>query len=72
MLKRIFVLLVLTGAVLTTLGAAESEKISVPLKGIVILVPGFRAADISITDRNVISAEPIANDQIRVTGLAVG
>ena len=54
------------------LAAADSEKVSVPLKGILILTPGFRAGDINITDRAVISAEPIANDQIRVTGLAVG
>ena len=71
MLKKLSVLLILACA-LFTLGGAESEKISVPLKGIVILVPGFRATDISITDRNIISAETIANDQIRVTGLAVG
>ena len=54
------------------LQAADSEKVFVPLKGILILTPGFRAGEISITDRSVISAEPIANDQIRVTGLAVG
>ena len=71
MLKKMSVLLALACA-LFSLGGAESEKISVPLKGIVILVPGFRATDISITDRNIISAETIANDQIRVTGLAVG
>ena len=54
------------------LAAAESEKVFVPLKGILILTPGFRVGDINITDPGVISAEPIANDQIRVTGLAVG
>ena len=53
-------------------GAADSEKVFVPLKGIVILTPGFRAAEISITDQSIIAAEQIANDQIRVTGLAVG
>ena len=52
--------------------AAESENVVVPLKGILILTPGFRATDISITDREVISAEMFGNDQIRVTGLAVG
>ncbi|MBO4631623.1 MAG: pilus assembly protein N-terminal domain-containing protein [Lentisphaeria bacterium] len=67
---------ILTGfaaaAMLLGLSAADSEKIMVPLKGIVILSPGFKADDINITDRNIISAEPIANNQIRVTGLAVG
>lgn len=52
--------------------AVESENVVVPLKSIVILTPGFRAADISITDNKIISAEMLANDQIRVTGLAVG
>ena len=51
---------------------ADSERVFVPLKGIIILNPGFRAADVNITDRGVIAAEIIANDQIRVTGLAVG
>ncbi|MBQ9502629.1 MAG: pilus assembly protein N-terminal domain-containing protein [Lentisphaeria bacterium] len=51
---------------------ADSERVFVPLKGIIILNPGFRAADVSITDRGIIAAEIIANDQIRVTGLAVG
>ena len=67
---------ILTGfaaaAMLLGLSAADSEKIVVPLKGIVILSPGFKANDINITDRNIISAEPIANNQIRVTGLAIG
>ena len=71
MLKKLFVL---TAAVVAALvvGAADSEKVFVPLKGIVILTPGFRATDISITDPGIIAAEHIANDQIRVTGLAVG
>ena len=67
---------ILTGiaaaAMMLGLLAADSEKIVVPLKGIVILSPGFKAEDINITDRNIITAEPIANNQIRVTGLAVG
>ena len=71
MSKKIFVLLALAGA-LFSLKADESEKISVPLKGIVIVTPGFRAADVSITDKSIIAAEPIVNDQIRITGLAVG
>lgn len=71
MLKRIAAFILTAGLVFAA-AAEESEKISVPLKGIVILTPGFRAADLSITDRNIISAEQIANDQIRVTGLAVG
>lgn len=54
------------------LAAADSEKVFVPLKGIIILTPGFRAAEVNITDRSVIAAEQIANDQIRVTGLNVG
>ena len=68
--KFIAVTLLLT----LTLGAmaVESENVVVPLKGILILTPGFRATDISITDREVISAEMFGNDQIRVTGLAVG
>ena len=71
MLKKAFFLCALLGACLG-LAAAESEPVSVPLKGILVLEPGFRATDISVTDRGVIAAEPIANDQIRVTGLAVG
>ena len=70
MFKRMLAIFLCAG--LAFAAAAESENISVPLKGIVILTPGFRAADLNITDRNVISAEQIANDQIRVTGLAVG
>lgn len=71
MFKKFFFIAAAVGAALM-LGAAESEKIFVPLKGIVILTPGFRATEISITDPGIIAAEPIANDQIRVTGLAVG
>ena len=67
---------ILTGfaaaAMMLGLSAADSEKIVVPLKGIVLLSPGFKATDINITDRSIISAEPIANNQIRITGLAVG
>ena len=66
--------LTIVAAAVLTAGSvfADSERIFVPLKGIVILNPGFRVSDISITDRNIIAAEIIANDQIRVTGLAVG
>ena len=71
MFKKLFLLAAIFGACLG-LAAAESEAVTVPLKGILILEPGFRTADISITDRGVIAAEVIANDQIRVTGLAVG
>ena len=71
MLKKIFALIAMAGVAVGVM-AADSEKVFVPLKGIVILTPGFRATDINITDRGIISAEPIANDQIRVTGLAVG
>ena len=71
MLKKIFALIAMAGVAVGAM-AADSEKVFVPLKGIVILTPGFRATDINVTDRGIISAEPIANDQIRVTGLAVG
>ena len=70
MFKRVLAFFLCAGLVFAA--AAESENISVPLKGIVILTPGFRASDLNITDKNIISAEQIANDQIRVTGLAVG
>ena len=71
MFKR---LITVAALLLLPLGAmaVESENVVVPLKSIVILTPGFRAADISITDNKIISAEMLANDQIRVTGLAVG
>ena len=71
MFKKLFLLAALLGASLG-LAAAESEAVTVPLKGILILEPGFRTTDINITDRSVIAADVIANDQIRVTGLAVG
>ena len=71
MFKRFIAIAALLTLVLGAM-AAESENVVVPLKGILILTPGFRATDISITDKNVISAEMFANDQIRVTGLAVG
>ena len=71
MFKKFFAFIAVCGLALT-LGAADSEKVFVPLKGIVILTPGFRATGVSITDTGVIAAEPIANDQIRITGLAVG
>ena len=71
MFKKFFTFIFAAGLALG-LGAADSEKVFVPLKGIVILTPGFRATDISITDPGIIAAEPIANDQIRITGIAVG
>ncbi len=71
MFKKVLTWLAL-GAMSLCASAEESENVVVPLKGIVILSPGFRAGDVSITDPSVISAEPIANDQIRVTGLNVG
>ncbi|MBR6503598.1 MAG: pilus assembly protein N-terminal domain-containing protein, partial [Firmicutes bacterium] len=71
MLKRFLTVIALLGFVLCA-AAEESEKVFVPLKGIVVISPGFRPGDISVTDRGVISAELIANDQIRITGLSVG
>ena len=71
MFRKFFVLIAAAGLTLG-LRAADSENIHVPLKGIVILTPGFRTTDLSITDPRIIAAEPIGNDQIRVTGLAVG
>ena len=71
MFRKFFAFIAVVGLALG-LGAADSENVAVPLKGIVILTPGFRVTDLRITDPGVIAAEPIANDQIRVTGLAVG
>ena len=71
MFKKFFTFIAIFGLALG-LYSADSEKVIVPLKGIVIITPGFRATDIRITDAGIIAAEPIANDQIRITGLAVG
>lgn len=53
MFKRFIAIAALLTLVLGAM-AAESENVVVPLKGILILTPGFRATDISITDKNVI------------------
>ena len=47
MLKKIFALIAVAGVAVGAM-AADSEKVFVPLKGIVILTPGFRATDINI------------------------
>ncbi len=72
MFRNIFTAAVLalcaTGAAI----AEESEKISVMLKGITIVSPGFTPQNIRVTDPGVISAEIIADQQLRITGINVG